>query len=176
MSRTTTPWIAPLLALSIAGAVACSDSKPTEPAAEASPLEGRIQVQSPDTARGNGVMPVGNGLFRGTVMGYSEADFPDTLKSAKRLPNVVVTAYPAELTNADPKLGPAAASVTTNADGQFTFPILPGGLYVVTFAPPAGSPYASAWTIATAHSASGDQPWTIMLRDNTKNTRGATGS
>ena len=176
MLRKRTPWIAPALALSVVAVIACSDTKPTTPAAEPSPLEGRIQVQSPDTGGGNTVTRTGNGLFRGTVMGYSEADLPDTLKSARRLANVVVTAYPAELTSGEPKLGPAAASVTTNADGQFTFPTLVGGLYVVTFAPPAGSPYASVWTIATAHSESGNQPWTIMLRDATKSTRGATGS
>jgi hypothetical protein len=108
--------------------------------------------------------PQGDGYFRGSVVGYSEADFPDTLKSAKPIANVAVTAYPATPTNADPKLGPPAASVRTGADGQFTFPTLKGGLYVVTFVPPAGDSHESAWTQATAHSKSADLPWTIMLR------------
>ena len=170
MFRSKSPWLGPLFALSIAGAVACSDSDPVVPEAESSPLDGRVQMQSPDTAIANSpTSPVkGDGFFRGSVKGYREADIPDTLKSLVPLANVTVTAYPAELTNADPKLGPAAASVTTNAAGQFTFGTLPGRLYVVTFTPPTGSPYQSVWTIATAHPNSGDWPWVIMLREPIK--------
>lgn len=36
--------------------------------------------------------------------------------------NFAVTAYLAKLTDREPKLGPAKASVVTNADGEFTFP------------------------------------------------------
>jgi len=97
-------------------------------------------------------------------MGYSLADLPDTLKSAKPLANVAVAAYPAELTDKEPKLGPLAAKVTTNQEGQFSLPTLPGGIYVVTFTPPAGAEYESAWTQATASPQSGSYPWTIMLR------------
>ena len=159
--------IAPSL-LFAAFAIACSDSRPVAPEGGADPLKDRVQLQSPDTAvRGGGTSPApsqGDGFFRGVVRGYSEADFPDTLKSAKPLANTVVTAYPAELTDREPKLGPAKASVVTNADGEFTLPTLPGGLYVVTFTPPAGASYDSGWTLATAHPGSGDRPWIIMLR------------
>jgi len=156
-----------LLSVLIASAVvACGESKSVAPDGGADPLQGRVQLQSPDTAvRGGGTTSAtGDGFFRGAVRGYSEADFPDTLKSAKALANVAVTAYPAELTNREPKLGPARATVTTNANGEFTFGTLPGGLYVVTFTPPAGASYDSAWTLATASAESGGQPWIIMLR------------
>ena len=151
----------------VAAAIACGDSRPAAPSGETDLLKDRVQLQSPDTARGGGGLPAppqGDGYFRGSVVGFSQADFPDTLKSAKPLANVAVTAYPAELTDRDPKLGPAAASVTTNAQGQFTFATLRGGLYVVTFTPSAGDGYESAWTLATASPQSGDRPWTIMLR------------
>src|SRR5689334_16185821 len=116
----------------LAAAIACGDSGPAAPNGGNDPLKDLVRHQSPDTtvAGGPSTAPQGDGYFRGSVVGYSEADFPDTLKSAKPLANVAVTAYPAELTNAEPKLGPAVASVTTSADGQFTFPTLKGGLYM----------------------------------------------
>ena len=148
----------------LAAAAACGDSAPAAPNGGNDPLEALVQHQSPDTTAGGAVpAPQGDGYFRGSVVGYSEADFPDTLKSAKPIANAAVTAYPATLTNADPKLGPPAASVRTGADGQFTFPTLKGGLYVVTFVPPAGDPHKAAWTQATANPQSGDRPWIIML-------------
>ena len=167
MSRSMSIRIVPFSILALAAALACGDSKPTTPDEGNDPLQNLVQVQSPDTARGGGGGPPptiqGDGFFRGVVKGYSEADFPDTLRSAKPLAGVTVTAYPAELTNGDPKLGPPASVVTTNANGEFTFPTLPGRLYVVTFVPASGDAYDSAWTLATAHSQSGDRPWTIML-------------
>ena len=168
MSRSTPIRIPPFSLLVLAAALACGDSRPTAPDGGSDPLDNLVQVQSPDTARsggGSGSPPAteGDGLFRGMVEGYSEAVFPDTLKSAKPLANVTVTAYPAELTDSDPKLGSAAATVTTNAAGEFTFPTLPGGLYAVTFVPPSGAAYESAWTLATAQPQSSDWPWTIML-------------
>lgn len=159
--------VTPLSILLVAAAIACADSKPVAPDGGASPLQGLVGLQSPDTSVGGGSSsspPQGDGFFRGVVRGYSEADFPDTLKSAKPLVNVAVTAYPAELTDREPKLGPATATVMTNGEGQFTFSTLPGRLYVVTFVPPSGSSYESGWTQATAHPQSGDRSWTIMLR------------
>jgi len=154
-----------LLSLSLVmTAVACGDSTPASPDEGSDPIKNLVQVQSPDTARAGVSSAKGDGSFHGFVRGYNEADFPDTLKSVKALANVVVTAYPAELTNGDPKLGPAAATVSTSSDGQFTFPTLKGGLYVVTFVPAKGDSYASAWTQATAHPQSGDLAWIIMLR------------
>jgi len=167
MSLSKSVCVGSLCVLVVAAAVACADSTPSAPTEEANPLSGLVQVQSPDTARGGSASPApssGPGFFRGKVIGFSAADFPDTLKSAKPLANVSVTAYPAELTNSDPKLGPAAATVSTTADGQFKFPTLPGRLYVVTFVPASGDSYEKAWTIATADPESGDRPWIIMLR------------
>jgi len=158
--------VTPLSILLVAAAIACADSKSVAPDGGASPIQGLVGLQSPDTSGGGSSSSPsqGDGFFRGVVQGYSEAAFPDTLKSMKPLANVSVTAYPAELTNAEPKLGPATATVLTNGEGQFTFSTLPGRLYVVTFVPPSGSPYASGWTQATANPQSGDRSWTIMLR------------
>ena len=157
--------VTPLSVLFVAAAIACSDSKPVAPDGGANPLRGLVGLQSPDTTIvGSSSPSQGDGFFRGTVRGYSEADFPDTLKSVKTLANVSVTAYPAELTDREPKLGPATASVLTNSEGQFTFPTLPGRLYVVTFVPPSGAAYESGWTQATANPQSGDRAWIIMLR------------
>ena len=154
--------------LALAAVLACSDSKPSAPDGGDDPLNNLVQLQTPDTARsgGGGSTPAvqGDGFFRGTVKGYSEADFPDTLRSARPLANVTVTAYPAELTNGDPKLGPSAAVVATNASGEFTFPTLPGRLYVVTFVPASGDAYESAWTQATAHSGSAREPLSCRSR------------
>src|SRR5678815_977902 len=119
--------------LVLLAALACGDSRPSAPTEEPDLLKDRVQLQSPDTARATWGVPgpsQGDGFFRGSVMGYSLADLPDTLKNVKPLANVVVTAYPAELTDKDPKLGPAAGTLTTNAQGQFTFATLRGGLYV----------------------------------------------
>jgi len=169
MSRSMSIRNVPFSILALAATLACGDSRPLAPDGGDDPLQNLVQLQSPDTTRsggGGGPPPAvqGDGFFRGVVKGYSEADFPDTLRSAKPLANVTATAYPAELTDRDPKLGPPASVVTTNANGVFTFPTLAGGLYVVTFVPPSGAGYESAWTLATAHSGSGDRPWTIMLR------------
>jgi hypothetical protein len=157
-----------LLSLLVAAAaIACGDSKSVAPDGGTNPLKDRVQLQSPDTARGGSVSAppsLGDGYFRGVVRGYSQADLPDTIKSAKSLANVAVTAYAAELTDGEPKLGQAVASVTTSADGQFTLGILPGRLYAVTFVPAKGDPHESGWTLATVHPKSGDTPWTIMLR------------
>lgn len=169
MSRPKSVRFVPLSLVFAAVAIACSDSRPVSPTERTDLLEGRVLLQSPDTAiHGGGGPPpppvTGDGFFRGVVRGYSEADFPDTLKSAKPLADVVVAAYPATLTDSQPKLGAEAARVVTNAAGEFTTPILAGGLYVVTLTPPEGASYSSAWTLATAHSGSGEQPWIVMLR------------
>ncbi len=171
MSRSKSVRFVPLSLLLAAVAIACSDSRPVSPIDGADPLAGRVLLQSPDTSirGGEGTPPAppvtGDGLFRGVVRGYSEADFPDTLRSAKPLANVVVTVYPATLTDGQPELGPEAARVVTNTAGEFTTPTLTGGLYVVTFTPPEGESYDNAWTLATAHSQSGERPWIIMLRE-----------
>ena len=168
MSRSKSVRVVAPSLLFAAFVIACSDSRPAAPDGGADPLQGRVQLQSPDTAISGGgpstAPSQGDGFFRGAVRGYSEADFPDTLRSAKPLASVTVTAYPATLTDREPKLGPAKASVVTNAQGEFTLPTLPEGLYVVTFTPPGGASYDSGWTLATAHPGSGDRPWIIMLR------------
>src|ERR1043165_9834182 len=91
MSPATFIRLVPLSALA-AAVLACGDSRPSTPAGGADPLKDRVQLQSPDTARGGNLPspPKGDGSFRGSVVGYSLADLPDTLKNAKPLANVSV--------------------------------------------------------------------------------------
>jgi hypothetical protein len=66
-------------------------------------------------------------------------------------------------TEAVPTLGPAAATVTTGADGKFELPTLAGGTYVVTFNPPASSIYGGVWVTAATSATSNDWPWWVIL-------------
>src|SRR5689334_8795776 len=100
-----------LSVLLAAVAIACGDATPAGPNGGTDPFKDRVQVASPDTTGSTSGPSQGDGFFRGSVMGYSLADLPDTLKSAKPLANVAVAAYPAELTDKEPKLGPLAAKV-----------------------------------------------------------------
>ncbi|NUQ12035.1 MAG: hypothetical protein HUU26_06880 [Gemmatimonadaceae bacterium] len=77
---------------------------------------------------------------------------------------MIVRAYPVTGgTPASPKLGAVEATVTTGADGKFQFPQLSGGEYVVTFTPPASTPYAGVWVTAFTSAQSDDWPWWVIL-------------
>jgi hypothetical protein len=147
--------------------VACSDSGPSS--VDDSPLAGLRRVSTNDSAGSPTPPPPANttpGYFRGTVRGYSTANGPDTLASAVKLPNVRVTAYPRIESRADTLgTGPAAASVLTDANGEFTMPTIPGGEYIVTFNPqaPEDTQYRGVFTVATIHENSHEFPWFIML-------------
>jgi hypothetical protein len=153
--------------LSVGVAIACADNGPTVGGGHA-PVAGLTRVESNDT----GVTapppgPTTPGSFHGSVLGQAPAGSgPDTLGNAERLANVRVTAYPrTESTTDTLGVGPAAASVLTDATGAFQMPTLPGGEYVITFNPqaPEDTKYRGAWSIATIHDHSNDYPWLILL-------------
>jgi len=149
-------------------AIACKDTGPT---IDTSPLAGLTRVQSNDT----GVTapppgPATPGAFHGIVLGQGDwqpGTNTDTLANAPKIANARVTAYPRlEKSGTDTLgVGPAAASVLTNQNGEFQMPELPGGEYIVTFNPqaPDDLKYKGAWSIATIHSHSNDYAWWIML-------------
>jgi hypothetical protein len=160
--RTSLTAFAAILLVAVAAA-ACADQAATQPTGE-SPLAGLSAAGRNDTAQApaNPAEPT-PGFFRGTVYGYIPGR-SDTLETAVRLAGVRVTAYPRVPSSSDPyAVGPAAASVTTDANGEFVLPTLPGGEYAVTFTPPEGSKYRAAWTVGVAHAGSGDRPWWVML-------------
>ena len=146
--------------------VACGGDGPaTGPVA--APLAGLVPGASNDSS------PVTNpppdptpGSFHGTVMGHSP--FPpgtDTLSTLPRIVGARVTAYTHGQPTATDTLGVGAqvASVTTDASGKFQLPTLPGGLYIVTIVPPAGSSYHGVSVAATAYEHSGDYAWWVVL-------------
>lgn len=146
--------------------VACgSDTSGTGP--QAGPLTGlsagATNDSSPVTTPPANPTP---GSFHGTVMGHSP--FPpgtDTLSTLPRLVGARLTAYAHSQPTASDTLGVGdqVASVTTDANGQFHFPTLPGGLYIVTITPPAGAQYQGVWVVAIAHAHSDDYPWWVVL-------------
>lgn len=171
-------------ALALTIAVACAESGPQRVEGPTSGLKAAVASDSagnpvppatgtpdpmhnPDdtVAHGPGEMPVTPGYFRGVVRGSEVVNGPDTLQNSVRIANVKVTAYPATKVNAtgEPETGAAIATTTTNANGEFQLPELPGGRYVVTFVPPEGSKYQGVWVLAYAHEESGDWPWWVTL-------------
>ena len=149
----------------VAFALACSETTENTPA---SPLAGLSQSTAKDSM---GVPVPGNpsntspGVVKGTVLGPSApGSGGDTLATAPKVANVVVTAYPVTGGTAGaPTLGPQAASVTTGADGKFTLPSLNAGSYVVTFTPPSSSVYSGVWVTGHISAASAAYPWWVVL-------------
>lgn len=154
-----------IAAFAVAIAIACSDSTGNTPA---SPLAGLAQATAKDST---GVPVPGNpsntspGIVKGTVLGPSAPGSEgDTLATAPKVANVMVTAYPVTGGTAGaPTLGPQAASVTTGADGKFALPSLNAGSYVVTFTPPASSVYSGVWVTGHISAASAAYPWWVVL-------------
>jgi hypothetical protein len=88
----------------------------------------------------------------------------DSLQTAPRVAGVRVAAFP--ITGGEPgsfTLGAEVAATTTGADGMFTLPSVPGGLYAVTFTPSAGSIYVGVWSWGTIHEQSSLFPWWVVL-------------
>lgn len=146
-------------------AIACSDD-PT--GSEDSPLAGLAPRTASDSIGNPPPPPPTNptpGSFHGTVLGPSEPGAGnDSLATAPRVAGVVVSArLVTGGSEADPDLGPVAASVTTGADGKFQLPTLSGGTYVVTFTPPANSIYGGVWVTSTTSATSNDWPWWVVL-------------
>jgi hypothetical protein len=105
------------------------------------------------------------GYFRGTVCGQSAAGATDTMNTAPRIANVVVTIYSLgpKSTTDTLGVGPEVARTSTDASGQFQTPTLPGAFYIVTFTPPSGSPYHGVYVVAMAYTRSADLEWFIVL-------------
>lgn len=159
-------WVAACAIAFVGITVACGGDAPaTGPLT--TPLAGLVPGASNDSS------PVTNpppdptpGSFHGTVMGHSP--FPpgtDTLSQLPRIAGARVTAYAHGQPSAGDTLGvgPQVASVTTDANGQFQIPTLPGGLYIVTIVPQAGSQYQGVYVAAIAHAHSADYPWWVVL-------------
>jgi hypothetical protein len=153
--------VAFLSASILTATVACSDADPGGP--QNDPLAGLGVATHGGDAPEQAPEPdsLGPGHFEGTLYGYEPG--PDTLGNAVRLENARVTAYERDDRNGQVAAGAQVASVVTNAQGFFRLPTLPGGPYVVTFVPPASSPYRGGWTTAYAWRQSGESQWYIML-------------
>jgi hypothetical protein len=153
-----------LLALLASFGVACSDNGPGDD----SPLEG-LSVRTASDSAGATVPPAPSepspGTFRGTVLGAAEpGSGNDSLTTMPRIVGARVSAYPVvDNSVTPPRVGVLAATLLTDANGRFELPQLPGGLYVVTVEPPAGSAFGGVWVSATAHSLSAEHPWWVVL-------------
>lgn len=152
-----------LAMLGIVLAVACADGGgPTVTDSEI--LKGFAAAESNDTIATvpPPEAPPTPGAFHGFVLGHGTA--PDTMSNAPRLEGVTVTAYPhLGWSGSDPVVGEAAAERTTDAQGAFQFPTLPGGDYIVTFVPPASSTYGNTYVTTTIHSGSDEGNWWVIL-------------
>ena len=133
-----------------------------------SPLEGLV-LAVPEDSSGNPTPPptgtAAPGYFRGTVRGpNAPGQGGDTLSTSPRIAGVTVTAYPATSNGSGGlQLGPSAGSTSTNAQGEFTFPTIPGGGYAVTFIPPTGSDHVGVWVVTQVHATSHEFPWWVTL-------------
>ena len=88
----------------------------------------------------------------------------DSLAAKVKIANVTVTMYHmTRASDGSPVAGAQEASTTTNSEGAFALPVVPGGDYVVTFVPPTGSGYVSTYATTTIHAESGDAPWWVTL-------------
>jgi hypothetical protein len=144
--------------------VACSTDSALQP--NGSPLAGLNRSEAGDTSNTtHSPTGMGPGFFRGTVLGPSQPGAGnDSLNTAPRIANVVVTIYEMTMTGADSgAAGTPKGSVTTGADGKFTLPTLPAGDYVVTFVPPANSGYHGSYAFGPLRANSSDYPWWVVL-------------
>jgi hypothetical protein len=104
------------------------------------------------------------GAFHGIV--FHPGAGPDTIGSAIRVANVAIVVYPEtgwDSDNNTPLLGDPVASFTSNANGEFQSPTIAGGTYIVTFTPPADSPYKGVWVTGLIYDTSDSGQWWIAL-------------
>jgi hypothetical protein len=141
-------------------AVACADQ--TSAPSSGDPLKDLVRDTTSHTGPSDQSTP---GYFHGTVRGQSAPGATDTMNTAPRIANVVVTIYSLGLKSTTDTLGvgPEVARTSTDASGQFQTPTLPGAFYIVTFTPPSGSPYHGVYVVATAYTRSADLEWFIVL-------------
>jgi hypothetical protein len=139
---------------------ACSDEQSTTPSSTV--LAGLAQGESNDTTTGQPSVGATPGAFHGFVMGRGTG--PDTFATAPRINGATITAYPHLGFDGDtPRVGDAVASVTTDANGFFQFPTIPGGAYVVTIRPPAASGLQGQYALTTISSVSDSGNWWVVL-------------
>ena len=158
MSRFRVILISGIAALAVA--VACSDDS-TSP--HPSVLAGLAAGKSNDTTVGQpGPGSTQPGSFHGYVLGHGVG--PDTFATAPRIQNATITAYPHLGYDGDtPLVGDPAGTVKTDANGFFQFPTIPGGAYVITVTPPAGSDYRGQYITGTISEVSNSGTWWVVL-------------
>ena len=160
LSWTTRYWAVALISLS----AACGkDSTGTE---QPNLLAGLSQSATRDSA-GSAIPNAGNagpGFVRGTVLGPSNGGGGDTLATSPKVGGARIAAFLVTGgTEANPTLGPEVTSTTTGTDGKFTTASIPGGNYVFTITPPAGSIYQGVWVTTTINAGSSTWPWWVIL-------------
>jgi hypothetical protein len=147
-------------------AAACATDGPTAPGGT---LAGLNQTTTNNgTAPGDTNPPApGPGYFRGTVIGQSAPGAGnDSLATAPRIAGVRVTIYDMVRSETGVRTDTERGSVVTDASGQFTLPTLPGGDYIVTFVPAAGSAYHGVYAFGPLNQNSSLYPWWITLPKN----------
>lgn len=157
--RESTRWTIGVLA--VVAAAACADNPNT---IRPSVLRGLSQGESNDTVATTPPPPAEAtpGSFHGYVLGPGTG--PDTMATAPRLQGVVVTVYPfLGGSGQEPIVGEAVAAMTTDANGVFQSPTVPGGEYVVTFVPPENSIYRGVYVTTTIHDGSNSGNWWVVL-------------
>jgi hypothetical protein len=145
--------------------VACAKEVITDPAG--APLAGLNKSVANDTSNATHTPGgTGPGFVRGTVLGQSPPNAGnDSLTTAPRIAGVVVTIYEAKADGSGGTIpGAEKGSVTTGADGLFTLPTLPAGMYVTTFVPPANSGYFGVYVTGPLYENSSQYPWWIVLQ------------
>ena len=147
-------------AVAVVAAAACSD----DPASPSVPeLAGLSRGNSNDTTSGQTTPGTTTpGSFHGFVLGRGTG--PDTIATAPRIVGATITAYPhLGFDGETPRVGAAVGSVTTDANGFFQFPTIPGGDYVVAIRPPAGSEYQGQYALTTISNISNTGNWWVVL-------------
>jgi len=151
-----------LIAAVAIAASGCAESEPTD--IQGTLLRGLSESQSNDTT-GTVPPPPTNptpGSFKGYVLGPGTG--PDTMATAPRLEGVTVAVYPLEGWNGgEPDVGELAATMITNANGEFQSPTLEGGEYLITFVPPAAGIYRGVYVTTTIHAGSSSGNWWVVL-------------
>jgi hypothetical protein len=153
------------IALVVAAVVvaACSNDSPVAPGGA---LAGLNQTTANNgTAPGDTNPPApGPGYFHGTVVGPSAPGAgDDSLATAPRIAGVHVTIYDMVPTETGVGTGTERGLAVTDASGLFTLPTLPGGEYIVTFVPSAGSSYHGVYVFGPLNQNSSTYPWWITL-------------
>ena len=86
------------------------------------------------------------------------------MAAAPKLAGVTVTMFPClKASCAGDSFGPLAATMTTDANGKFASPTLPGGYYTVVFTPPAQSAYRGVYAWFYMNPNSDDYAWWVIL-------------